>query len=109
MAVNGPIPYHREPPPSIVQVASGVQSQPIEAIEKPKAKERQAAGGGGTGCGKLPQPEPRTRDKVGKALGVSGKTYEKAKQVVAAAEAEPEMFGDLPAKMNAESVDARSP
>ena len=78
----------------------------IEALEKPKAKERQKAGGGGTGSGKLPQPVSRVRDKVGAALGVSGKTYEKAKQVVEAAEAEPEKFGDLPAKMDAESVHA---
>ena len=80
----------------------------IEALEKPKAKERQ-----GTRtdikepCGKFPQgSEGKTRDKVGAALGVSGKTYEKAKQVVEAAEAEPEKFGDLPAKMDAESVHA---
>ena len=51
----------------------------IEALEKPKAKERQ-----GTRtdikepCGKFPQgSEGKTRDKVGAALGVSGKTYEK--------------------------------
>ena len=36
-----------------------------------------------------------TRDKVGPAVGMSGKTYEKAKAVVAAAEESPEEFGDL--------------
>ena len=81
----------------------------IEALEKPKAKERlkDAGRAGGKASGKLPEASTGdTRDKVGAALGVSGKTYEKAKQVVEAAEAEPEKFGDLPAKMDAESVHA---
>lgn len=78
----------------------------LEAIEKPKAKERQKAGGGKPGSGKLPEPEPPTRDKVGEAVGVSGRTYEKAKQVVEAAEADPETFGDLPVQMDETSVDA---
>jgi N6-adenosine-specific RNA methylase IME4 len=37
----------------------------------------------------------RTRDKVAAGLGVSGKTLEKAEQIVKAAEAEPERFGKL--------------
>jgi hypothetical protein len=78
----------------------------IEEFEKPKAKQRQKAGGGGTGSGKLPAPSPPVRDKVASALGVSGRTYEKAKQVVEAAEAEPAKFGDLPAKLDEQSVDA---
>ena len=45
----------------------------IEALERPKAKQRQKAGGGKPGSGKLPEPTPQVRDKVGKALGVSGK------------------------------------
>ncbi len=58
--------------------------------------------------GNLPQRDDtgRTRDKVAAALGVSGKTYEKAKQVVEAAEETPEQFGDLPEVMNDRSVDA---
>lgn len=87
----------------------------IEALEKPKAKERKAgaikdrdeSGRAKATGGNLPPVDGgKTRDKVGKALGVSGKTYEKAKQVTEAAEQEPEKFGDLPAKMDAESVDA---
>jgi ParB family chromosome partitioning protein len=86
----------------------------IEELEKPKAKERQAKAGptGGkgakaTGSGKLPEPvKGDTRDKVASSLGVSGRTYEKAKQVVEAAKQEPEVFGDLPEKMDAGSVDA---
>lgn len=84
----------------------------IEALEKPKAKERQREGQDAqtkrkTASGKLPeanQTEAKTsgdtRDKVASALGVSGRTYEKAKAVVEAAEKEPERFGDLPAKMD---------
>lgn len=86
----------------------------IESLEKPAAKERQqstrAKKGqkvGEEGGGKFPPPSAgKTRDKVGAALGVSGKKYEKAKQVAEAAEKEPEKFGDLPAKMDTESVDA---
>jgi ParB/RepB/Spo0J family partition protein len=80
----------------------------LEALEKPKAKERQAKAGPQsgkgkkTGSGKLPEPVAGdTRDKVAAALGVSGKTYEKAKQVAEAAEKEPTRYGDLPAKMDA--------
>lgn len=72
----------------------------LEAMEKPKAKARQRAGGGGTGCGKLPQPEPKTRDKVAAALGVSGKTYEKAKKAKAIIDADPEGNADLAEKMD---------
>jgi hypothetical protein len=43
---------------------------------------------------------------VGKAVGVSGKTYEKAKHVTEAAAEDSERFGDLPAKMGTESMDA---
>src|ERR1022692_2967629 len=38
-----------------------------------------------------------TRDRVGAALGMSGRTYEKARTVIEAAEKEPKQFGDLPA------------
>jgi hypothetical protein len=37
----------------------------------------------------------RTSDKVAAAFGRSGKTYEKARVVVEAAEADPERFGDI--------------
>ncbi len=69
----------------------------IEALEKPKAEERKQAtqakpGIGKAGGGKLPSPEPssrKTRDAVGKAVGMSGKTFEKARAVVAAAAKDP--------------------
>ena len=66
----------REPLPWDELTAIG---EKLEALEKPKAKERQKAGGGKPGSGKLPEPVPQVRDKVASALGVSGKTYEKAK------------------------------
>lgn len=88
----------------------------LEALEKPKAKARkeatQAKKGervGSVGGGNLPPPTAdtgKTRDKVAGALGVSGRTYEKAKQVVESAEADPDRFGDLPAAMGQTSVDA---
>jgi hypothetical protein len=56
------------------------------------AKHRQKAGrqAGGKASGKLPQASAgRTRDKVAEAVGMSGRTYEKARAVVEAAEADP--------------------
>ncbi len=48
-------------------------------------------------CGNFPQASTgKTRDKVAAAIGMSGRTYEKAKVVVEAAESEPEKF--LPVK-----------
>jgi len=41
-----------------------------------------------------------TRETAAAAVGMSGWAYDRAKKVVAAAEAEPERFGDLPARMD---------
>lgn len=70
----------------------------LAELEKPKAKERQKAGGGDQkstaakekiGSGKLPEPiAGQTRDKVGAALGVSGKTADKLLQIGEAVEKE---------------------
>jgi ParB-like chromosome segregation protein Spo0J len=81
----------------------------LEEAERPAAAERQKDLGRthGTPSGKLPEGSTGdTRDKVAESLGVSGKTYEKAKQVVEAAEADPDKFGDLPARMDETSVHA---
>ncbi len=44
----------------------------------------------------MPQAvQGKTRDKVGKAVGMSGRNYEKAKAVVEAAKAAPKLFGHL--------------
>lgn len=76
----------------------------IEDREKKLAAERQAAtrNVGVSRPGKLPArddkpetPKGDTRDRVASTLGVSGKTYEKAKAVVEAAERDPELFGKV--------------
>jgi N6-adenosine-specific RNA methylase IME4 len=46
----------------------------------------------------------KTRDKVGEVVGMSGRSYEKARQVVEAAEERPERFGDLPEMMDDSSI-----
>lgn len=48
----------------------------------------------------------KTSEKVGRAVGMSASTYEHAKQIVEAAEADPETFGDLPEQMDETSVHA---
>ena len=64
----------------------------LEALEKPKARERQKAGTNqhSEGRGKLPQGSTgRTREKIAEVVGMSGQTYAKAKKVIEAAEADP--------------------
>jgi ParB family chromosome partitioning protein len=71
----------------------------VEARERELAKQRQAHGG--PRSGKLPErSKGDTRDRIAAPLGVSGRTLEKAKAVVEAAEAEPERFGHLIEKMD---------
>ena len=59
----------------------------VEALERPAAEERERAnqakpGDGKTGTGNFPVPDKgRVRDKVGDAVGVSGKTYEAVQKV----------------------------
>jgi ParB family chromosome partitioning protein len=88
----------------------------LEEQERPKAARRQAAGRArrqngkkqpaAPGSGHLPEPEPvvedkgQTRDKVAAAVGMSARTYEKAKAVVAAAEADPGRNGHLVEQMD---------
>lgn len=64
--------------------------QVLEDMERKEAKKRQKEGGrsGGKASGKLPEAvKSDTRDKVGLAVGMSGKTYEKAKAIVKSFEA----------------------
>jgi ParB family chromosome partitioning protein len=83
----------------------------LEALEKQKAKERQKAtrlagkakqAGDADGSGNLPEPSGKgqVRDKVAAAVGMSGRTYDKAKAVVEAAEADPEVNGPLVEEMD---------
>jgi len=56
----------------------------IEAVEGPQARQRMLAGDPVATC---PQgPPAKTRDVVGAALGISGRSYSRAKAVVTAAE-----------------------
>jgi MT-A70 len=78
--------HHKEFTPSeMVAIAATVEER-----ERALARERMTLGkiSAGSETGK-------TRDKVAAPLGVSGKTLEKAKAIVEAAEAEPEKFGHL--------------
>jgi ParB family chromosome partitioning protein len=80
----------------------------LEEVEREAAKARQKATQSkpgqkvGKGGGKLPpRSEPqKTRDAVGTAIGMSGRTYEKAKAVVEAAEKAPEIFGPIKEQMD---------
>jgi ParB/RepB/Spo0J family partition protein len=79
-----------------------------EEIERPfsdeaKANQRRRKGKqpGTDNSGNLPDLSPiEVRDKVAAVLGMSGRTYERAKAVVAAAAAEPEKFGPLAQDMD---------
>jgi ParB/RepB/Spo0J family partition protein len=68
-----------------------------------EAKQRQREGGksGGKACGKLPQASKgKTRDRVAAAVGLSGRTYDKAKRVITAADEQPEIFGPIKEQMD---------
>ena len=57
----------------------------------------------------MPPPKEgkgKARDKVGKSLGISGKTVDKLVQIQEAVAKEPEKFGDLPTVMNEKSINA---
>lgn len=92
----------------------------IEPLVRKAAEQRQREGqkeGGSSGgrgrpkCGnsmresfphaKSDRPEAsRTRSKVGEAIGMSGRTYQKAKTVTKAAEDDPELFGAIAEEMD---------
>ena len=78
-------------------------AEALEPRETKAAKERQKEGGrsGGKASGKLPQASgSRTRDKVARYTGVSGRTLEKAKAVVEAAKRDPKMFNPILQEMD---------
>lgn len=71
----------------------------IEDDERREAKKRQERRP--ICSGKLPeQNKSDSRDKVASAVGWTGKTYEKAKRIIHAAEKEPEKFGKLAEDMD---------
>jgi N6-adenosine-specific RNA methylase IME4/ParB-like chromosome segregation protein Spo0J len=73
-------------------------AEELERLERARARQRRAHSGR---SGKLPERQTGdTRDKVAAQLGVSGRTYQKAKAVVEAARVEPERFGKLVEEMD---------
>ena len=77
----------------------------VEPIERAAAKARMSEG---ARVGKISTPSGKTRDRIGAALGVSGRTLEKYVEIVEAAEADPDRFGhlldDMDRVRNAETV-----
>jgi N6-adenosine-specific RNA methylase IME4 len=67
----------------------------VEERERELARQRMTLGKISTGS-----QTGKTRDKVATPLGVSGRTLEKARAVVQAAEAEPDTFGPLVTEMD---------
>src|SRR5260221_152450 len=83
-------PRRHQSPRRLRQVSSGAA---LEKMDRTAAKERQ---GSGTDrpqhSGKLPEgSRGDTRDKVAEAVGMSGRTYDKAKVVVGAARENPSL------------------
>jgi N6-adenosine-specific RNA methylase IME4 len=78
-------------PSELVAIAATVEQR-----ERELAQRRMTLGKISTGS-----ERGKVRDKVAAPLGVSGRTLEKAKAVVHAAEAEPERFGHLVREMDA--------
>lgn len=81
----------------------------IEEQHRAKIESQRSAMGRQNKIGKDPENLPvlplgDTREVVGKAVGMSGVTYTRARAIVAAAESDPETFGDLPARMDETSV-----
>jgi ParB family chromosome partitioning protein len=83
----------------------------IEKMEREAARKRQQASrtrkgqkvGTAQGGGKSPphsSAKGKTRDRVAEAVGMSGRTYEKAKAVVEAAEKEPKKHAETVAEMD---------
>jgi N6-adenosine-specific RNA methylase IME4 len=79
--------------------------QALEALERQHAKERQLASL--KRGAKIPVVESyhdgdngRSRDKVAREVGMSGRTYERAKAVVEAAERQPEKYASLQEHMD---------
>jgi ParB/RepB/Spo0J family partition protein len=70
-----------------------------EHVEREAAKARQSEAGRTKASGNFPEAGD-TRDKIGKRLGISGRTYERMKEVVEAAAAEPEKYGKLLEQMD---------
>lgn len=71
----------------------------LEELENPEAAKRKAASQAKKGEGKVGQrtngDKGQTRDKIGEAVGMSGRTLEKAQAIIDAGQSEPERYLDL--------------
>jgi N6-adenosine-specific RNA methylase IME4 len=79
----------------------------LEEVERQRARERMSEGGKSsrkgiiTGGNLPPLNRGKTRDKLAAYVGMSYKTLQRAEEIVAAAETEPEKYGDLVQEMDA--------
>jgi len=71
----------------------------VQAIEEEKARARKATSNAER-VNFTPSETGKTRDKVSQAVGMSWLTLEKAREVVEAAEQEPELFGPIAEEMD---------
>lgn len=94
----------REDLPGTLLVA---RKRELEKAEIYNAKLRQGKPGFER-SGKFPERSTtgRTRDNIGNALGVSGRTLQKAESIVEASEENPIAYGDLPILMDNRSIHA---
>ena len=72
----------------------------LELLEREAARERQGTRTDLEPSAKLAEGTGETRDKVAEMVGMGHTSYAKAKEVVEAAEREPELFGDLVEEMD---------
>ncbi|MBA4067971.1 MAG: hypothetical protein C0501_30565 [Isosphaera sp.] len=100
-------------PTELVEAGRRIEGLEREAAAGRKASTQARPGEGRvggkpseSGGGTVPPPAAggKTRDLVGAALGVSGRTYERAREVADAAAADPGRYGDLPAAMDGSGV-----
>jgi ParB family chromosome partitioning protein len=78
------------------------QAKPGQKVGAAPAKQAGQSAEPPQGAGKLPAPSEKgdTRDRVAAAVGMSGRTYEKGKAVVKAAEEDPEGCGPIAEEMD---------
>jgi len=86
-------------PTEAVEIGRLIEEQHAKVIEAQETARK--ALGPKTSAKQLGQERAHPKREIAaRAVGLAETTYHKAKQIVAAAEADPEKFGDLPAKMD---------
>ena len=87
-------------PSEAVALGRKLEEEVAKQAAQRKASTQAQPGKGKVGAGNLPEPKGETRDIVGKAVGMGGSTYQHAKQVVQAAEDNPDEYGHLVEEMD---------